>query len=131
MDIHHIYLADDDPDDYYLFSTILQDLYSSVQITWFATGHELLQQVHENHHLPDIILLDMNMPGNDGHQCLQKLKNNTATHHIPVIILSTASSPDAIKKAYEYGAAKYLTKPHSIDGYKQIIGEILATANNG
>jgi CheY-like chemotaxis protein len=126
MDIHHICMADDDADDYYLFSTILKQVDDSVQVTWFKTGIELLDNLILNNVLPDLILLDMNMPANDGLESLQKIKQHFRLKNIPVVILSTAGSPGNTKKAYELGAVKYLIKPFSIEELKQVIKEILA-----
>lgn len=130
MEIRHIYMADDDPDDFYLFSIALKQVNESIQIEWFATGRELLKSLDSNNNRPDLILLDMNMPINDGQVCLQKIKEHPHCSSIPVVILSTASSPATIKKAYDCGAAKYLLKPNSIDEYARIIQEILAIPKN-
>ena len=130
MAIRHIYMADDDADDYYLVSTILKEVNDAVLITWFASGKELLKGLHANaDNLPDLILLDMNMPANDGIQCLQNIKKHETLNAIPIVMLSTASSPAVIKKAYECGAIKYLLKPHSIEGLRQVIKEILTIIN--
>jgi CheY-like chemotaxis protein len=121
-----ICMADDDADDYVLFSTILKEINNSVLLSWFATCIELIKYLNLTINLPDLIILDMNMPGNNGHECLQLIKRNPRFSNIPVVILSTASSPAAVKKAYECGAFKYLIKPHSMEGYTQVIEEILA-----
>lgn len=126
MEIRHIYMADDDQDDYYLFSIALKQVNDSVQISWFATGKDLLLHLDSDNNRPDLILLDMNMPINDGQYCLQKIKEHPQCNSIPVVILSTASSPITIKKAYDSGAAKYLLKPNSIEEYAKVIQEILA-----
>ena len=126
VEIRHIYMADDDPDDYLLFYSILKEINDSVQLVWFTTGKELLKHLNSTDNLPDLILLDMNMPGHNGDECLQKIKENPQLSHIPVVILSTASSPTALKKVYENGALKYFIKPHSIEGYTKVIEEILA-----
>jgi CheY-like chemotaxis protein len=131
MPIRNIYMADDDPDDYYLFSTVLKEVNDAVKLTWFSSGNDLINDLcADNNRLPDLILLDMNMPRKDGLECLQKIKQQETLCRIPIVILSTASSPFAIKKAYECGAVKYLLKPHSIDDITKMIREILAIDHN-
>lgn len=60
---------------------------------------------------PAVILLDLDMPGMDGFQVLRALKDNQATHHVPVMILSGMSSMQDKVTAFELGAIDYVTKP--------------------
>ncbi|MCG8566833.1 MAG: fused response regulator/phosphatase [Desulfobacterales bacterium] len=60
---------------------------------------------------PDLILLDIEMPGENGFDVLQKLKNNGKTNHIPVIFLTGISGVDAKIKGFDLGAVDYITKP--------------------
>ena len=125
--VQHICMADDDPDDYYLFETALKEVNDSVKLTWFNTCDGLLEFLKSSDDLPDIIVLDMNMPGNNGNACLLSLKTEARLHHIPVIIYSTSGTPGIIKKAQESGAFNYYVKPHSIQHIKELIKEILTT----
>ena len=71
---------------------------------------------------PDLILLDIIMPGLDGYEVCKRLKSSEKTREIPVIIF-TASSPqdDSGEKAIEFGAVGYLTKPFESDDLLSII----------
>lgn len=60
---------------------------------------------------PDVILLDLNMPRMDGRQLLVELKRDPDLMLIPVIVLSTSSSPEDIRCAYQSQSAAYITKP--------------------
>lgn len=127
MNKRHIYLVEDDPDDYFLFSTTFREVNNSVQITWFKTGQELFDALNDSNNVfPDLILLDMNMPGNDGLECLQIIKKDSRLNRIPIIILSTAKTAAIEKNAFEYGASKYLIKPFSLEELKNTINEILS-----
>ena len=64
---------------------------------------------------PDVILLDIRMPGPDGFETLQALQDNGATRDIPVAMLTSMSDMSAIERAIEGGATGYLTKPFSVD----------------
>ncbi|MCL2201904.1 MAG: response regulator, partial [Oscillospiraceae bacterium] len=63
--------------------------------------------------VPDLILLDVEMPGMDGYEVLARLKANKATEHIPVIFLTALSSDDTELKGLSKGAVDYITKPFS------------------
>jgi CheY-like chemotaxis protein len=125
--VQHICMAEDDPDDHLFFSNFLHEINNSIKLTWFQTCEGLLDYLKNGSDLPDVIMLDINMPKMDGHTCLQNIKKELAWFHIPVVILSTANHPTTIEQAYQAGAFKYYQKPFSMDEYKKIIHEILAT----
>jgi CheY-like chemotaxis protein len=123
--VKHICMAEDDPDDHYMFSNFLHEINSTVKLTWFQTCEGLLDYLKNGNDLPDLILLDLNMPKMDGHTCLTTIKKQLSFYHIPVIILSTTNHPTTINKAYEAGAFKYYQKPYSLNEYRRIINELL------
>jgi putative two-component system response regulator len=61
--------------------------------------------------LPDLILLDINMPGMDGYEVCGKLKSDENTAHIPVIFLTAEPDSASKQKGFELGAVDYVTKP--------------------
>jgi CheY-like chemotaxis protein len=128
--IRHICMAEDDPDDHLFFSNFLQEIDSSVKLTWFQTCEGLLDHLKTGEELPDVIILDMNMPKMDGHTCLVAIKKELGLYHIPVIFLSTANHPATMNLAYQAGAFKYYQKPFSLDEYRRMIREILAIPFN-
>jgi CheY-like chemotaxis protein len=123
--IKHICLTDDDEDDCFLFSYALKEVSKEIKLTCFSKCGDLLRFLREGNELPDLVLLDMNMPGNNGFQCLREIKAEAAVKHIPIMIYSTASTPSAITSAYEFGAEKYLIKPSSITALKELIQQII------
>ena len=76
---------------------------------------------------PDLILMDINLPGMNGMEALKKLKASTATKDIPVVAISAAAMPKDIEAALEAGFKHYLTKPLNVDETKDVISVILAT----
>ncbi len=75
------------------------------------SGVEALEMV--NRSMPDIILLDVMMPGMDGFEVCDRLKGNPQTHHIPVIMVTALDQPQDRVKGLEAGADDFLTKPVS------------------
>ena len=66
-------------------------------------------------HKPDLIFLDINMPGLDGFEVLKKLKKNYMTSKIPVVMLTASDDPQAKKRAQALECDDYLIKPVSVD----------------
>lgn len=60
---------------------------------------------------PDLILLDISMPGGSGHEVVERLSNIGETCHIPVIYLTACTADDDYRKAREGGVCKFITKP--------------------
>jgi DNA-binding NtrC family response regulator len=123
--IQHICMADDDPDDYYLFKTALSEVDDAVKLNGFSSCNSILEYLKSSTQLPDIIVLDMNMPGNDGNKCLLAIKKEARLHHIPVVIYSTSGTPDTMERAKACGAFDYILKAPSIHLTKEIIAKML------
>lgn len=66
---------------------------------------------------PSVILLDLNLPGTDGREVLQAIKQHETLKSIPVVILSTSSNPIDIETSYNNGANSYLVKPVDFPGF--------------
>jgi len=66
---------------------------------------------------PDLILLDLNLPGRSGFDLLQTVRNETAFPNVPVVIVSSSKNADDIDRAYELAANAYVTKPADPDDY--------------
>ena len=78
--------------------------------------------------IPDLILLDIKMPGTDGFTFCQELKKNQKYKDIPVIILSALTFPDDVRRGYESGAKDYILKPWSNQDLVKRIGTQLSMA---
>lgn len=101
-----IILVDDDPDILQGVKLILERM-GDYDVQQVAHGEELLS-LHEDSR-PELILLDLGMPGLNGQQICQILKGNSITRHIPLIIFS--GNTDTERIAHACGADDYLTKP--------------------
>jgi CheY-like chemotaxis protein len=73
----------------------------------------------------DVIILDINLPGMDGYQVLEVLKNDTITKDIPIIGLSANAMPYDIEKGKNSGFFDYLTKPVEINRLVSALSKIL------
>ena len=104
-------LVVDDEDDVRLF---LQDFLSerSLQVEGAGSGEEALTKIAKNE--PDIVLLDVMMPGMDGLQCLEEIKKKSP--NLTVIMITALKDETRINKAKKLGAQNYIVKPFSL-GY--------------
>jgi two-component system response regulator ResD len=86
-------------------------------------GYDALEQVQQN--LPDVILLDVMMPGMDGFSVCEELRQRKETATLPIIMLSAKTDLDSINKGLRIGATKYLTKPISPEDLTRHVKEAL------
>jgi CheY-like chemotaxis protein len=72
---------------------------------------------------PEMILLDINLPGMNGFEILQHLRTKTPYKHVPVIMFTSSDDHNDIKKSYEYGANAYLVKPNSLKSLREVLSD--------
>ena len=104
-----ILVVDDTPDNLTLIAELLSDSY---KVRAANSGEKALKFL-QGEHQPDLILLDIMMPGLSGYDVIREIKANPATRRIPVIFLTAMSAAEDEKKGLEMGAADYITKPIS------------------
>lgn len=102
-----VLVVDDTPDNLSLMAGLLKDRYR-VQLA--NSGEKALQLVQRGE-VPDLVLLDIMMPGLDGYQVLQALKANPASRDVPVIFLTAMAAAENEQHGLELGAVDYITKP--------------------
>lgn len=81
---------------------------------------ELLERaVETGEGMPDLVLLDLNLPGLDGHRVLRWIRQNEALCSVPVVILSSSSASRDVAQAYGAGASGYVMKPQGFDALRE------------
>lgn len=105
-----VLIIDDSIDVHRLLNTRLKN--EDLEIVNAHGGQEGLAMAHERR--PAIILLDLDMPDLDGFEVLRAIKDDIATLHIPVIVLSGLQSPQDKVTAFDLGAMDYITKPFDL-----------------
>ncbi len=122
-----ILLADDDSDDCMLFEEALKEVSANTLLTIESDGHSLMERLQNlKESLPDILFLDLNMPKKNGSECLCEIRSLPQFNNIPIIILSTSSQRQAVKKMYEQGANYYICKPSNFNHLKDSIRNVLS-----
>ncbi len=108
---YRVLMVDDVPVNLLLVSKMLSPY--NFRIALAGNGAEALEQVVRD--IPDLILLDILMPGMDGFEVIRRLKENPQWAGIKVIVLSALNSNKDIVRAYELGADDFITKPILMD----------------
>ena len=124
MKKNQILLVEDNEGDIVLTSEAFEESSCKVNIQVARNGKEainILFDQNEDTQLPDLILLDINLPLLNGHEVLKKIKENEKTKHIPVIILTTSSAISDINLIYENYANCFITKPADINDFFETI----------
>lgn len=119
-----ILLAEDDEDDQQFFNDFLKSRNDIILMPIAENGlvlTEYLEGIADRAQLPDLIILDQNMPKSNGLQTLQVLKEDKRYTHIPVIIYSTYTDETLIKIGSEMGATMVVSKPVTKEGYHEMI----------
>ena len=104
-----VLIVDDSPENITVLGALLRQE-CTVRV---ATSGEKALQIVNSDHPPDLILLDVIMPGMDGYEVCNMIKANPATKNIPIIFITAKSGEDDEVKGFELGAVDYITKPFS------------------
>lgn len=120
--LHSLLLADDDPDDCTFFKDALAAAKLPAQLNIVNNGADLMLYLRASlNNLPEIIFLDLNMPGKSGFECLDEIKGEETLKHIPVVIFSTSPDRNNTESLYENGAHYYIRKPADFIKLQEVI----------
>ena len=124
-----ILMADDDADDRMFAKEALEKARLGNDLRFVEDGEELMGYLR--HHgkytdqsdspLPDLILLDLNMPKMDGREALKEIKEEPLLRRIPVVILTTSKAEEDIYRTYDLGASSFITKPVTFEGLVDVM----------
>lgn len=125
----HILLVEDNEGDVILTTEAFESAKVKTELSVVRDGKSAMDFLRRegnylNARIPDLMLLDLNLPRRNGFEVLQFVKNTTNLMHIPVIILSTSSAETDINKSYENYANCYITKPMEIENFYNIVSRI-------
>lgn len=116
MRVCTIVVADDDPDDISILEDAVRSLHPHSIISAVDNGQaalDLLNSQYEAGHIPNLIVLDLNMPKMNGSETLKAIKSDARLQDIPVIIFSTSINPVERDRCLQLGAHAYMIKPSS------------------
>lgn len=120
-----VMLVEDDPGDVVLVREALGGNERVNDIRVVTDGVEALEQLNDPKlTLPDLILLDLNLPRMDGRELLAELKADQRLGRIPVVVLTTSQAQSDIVRSYELHANAYVSKPVDLKTFLSVVREI-------
>ncbi len=124
-----LYLVEDNDDDVFVILRAINQTGLVVATEVAEHGEALLASLKtccdEGTTLPNIILLDINMPRMDGFEVIRILKSDPKLCHIPVLFLTTTSRKEDIQRAFASGASSFFSKPADFEDLVRLMGYIL------
>ena len=125
ISIHGICLIDDDPDHVTIIRRAIRELDAATVVESLSDGELALSWLRSTAQLPDLILLDINMPGLSGFDVLTTLKHDDRLKRVPVVMLTSSDLTADIARAYELGASGYISKPSYLHDLRAVLGNTL------
>ena len=119
-----ILLIEDDADDIELLEEAFKVNNVKYQVKIIMEGDKVAPYMATCKNLPDVIVLDFNLPRVHGKEILRMLKSSPPFRDIPLIVLTTSSAKEDIEYALNLGADHFITKPTSIDGFANAVSII-------
>jgi CheY-like chemotaxis protein len=122
-------IAEDSDEDFEVLELLMQQMRVQNPIYRCTNGDKVLDFVYQEGEnqgqadipLPSVILLDLNLPGTDGREVLEQLKQDQNLREIPIVIFTTSSNPRDIEFCYQNGANGYLIKPVDSDELERTV----------
>lgn len=120
-----VLLVEDNEADAYLFRKALESAGLNFELTVIEDGEEALdfvngQGAYAGRPIPDLAVLDLNVPKNDTIELLKIMRQNEGLYHVPVVLLTSLVSPAAREKSEAFRVERYVTKPAELDEFLQI-----------
>jgi CheY-like chemotaxis protein len=121
-----VLMAEDDADDRVLLADAFRESGVEVALEFATDGVELMARLNAilgdpGRQLPDLLLLDLNMPRMDGREALRAIREHAGLKHLPVIILTTSHAQIDILASYRLGANSFVTKPSRFDDLTAVL----------
>lgn len=125
----NILLVEDNPADVRLVQEAVAEHSLDAILHWVSSGEDALEFVHQrgayaNSPQPDLVLLDLNLPGLHGHEVLTALKDDPATLHIPVVVLTSSTAQSDVLRAYQSHVNAYVVKPDDFEQFLALVSSI-------
>ena len=120
-------LVVEDHDDTRLMLRTMLEMRSSIAVVEAENG-EMAIALATNVHV-DLILMDTDLPLLDGYAATSRIRENTRTHEIPIVMMSGHADPAAQLKAFAAGCTEYLVKPFCLDGLDSLVNRYLYIDN--
>ncbi|HZY88629.1 MAG TPA: response regulator [Gemmataceae bacterium] len=130
--VHAILLVEDNPADIKITQRALKESGTPVELFVVRDGQEAVDYLlRQGRHVgddvwrsPDLILLDLNLPGMTGREVLERIRNTPALRTVPVLVLTTSRRQEDVHDMYAAGANTYIEKPQDFGRFVEVLRTI-------
>ena len=124
-----ILVAEDDPDDQILLRDAFEERLADCKLCFVSNGVELMDRLKHRTSkpdpvLPDLLLMDLNMPLKDGRQSLREIRSNPGLRHLPTVVMTTSKSEEDRSYCLSHGADAFIVKPASYTDLLDIVDSL-------
>ena len=124
-----ILLVEDDPGDVLITREALEQSKVANDLHCVSDGEEAIQYLRQEGEyagvgVPDLILLDLNLPRRDGREVLAEVKADPALRRIPVVVLTTSQAEEDVLRSYDLHANAYVTKPVDFEQFVRVVRQV-------
>lgn len=124
-----ILLVEDDPGDVLITTEALEHSKIANQLHTVSNGEEAIQFLRQEGEfadavVPDLILLDLNLPRKDGREVLAEVKDDPQLRRIPIVVLTTSQAEEDIIRSYDLHANAYVAKPVDFEQFVSVVRQI-------
>ena len=118
-----ILIVENNPNDEKLAVMAFKQTYPQIDLRIMRSGAEALEYLHGDvlQVQPSLVLLDLKMPRISGLEVLRRIRQDTRTQLIPVVIFSSSTEPEDMVRAYRFGANSYISKPMDFDKFLYMV----------
>jgi two-component system, chemotaxis family, response regulator Rcp1 len=129
MKFAEILLIEDNPMDVLITQEALKDARVRNRLSVVENGEEAMDFLrhrgkYADEPLPDLILLDLNLPKKDGREVLEEVKADPVLKHIPIVILTSSEAKEDILKSYRLHCNCFITKPVDLEQFTSVVRSI-------
>jgi CheY-like chemotaxis protein len=124
-----VLLVDDDPSDRELIRLALEGSAQAIELVTVASGPEALDYLRkegewstsEPTRIPDLVILDLEMPGMRGGEVLERIRADRSIPYIPVVVLTSSDDPRDVDACYQSGANSFVVKPFGAEPFTEAV----------
>jgi CheY-like chemotaxis protein len=130
----NLLVVEDDESDYHFIEMALKETPRPTRVSWVSSGAAGIEYLAGDERyrdrtqwpVPDVVVVDLNMPGLGGFDVLQWMRAHPLHRGTPVLVISSSESPGDIEKAYRLGANSYFVKPQRFEDFVSLFQHIAA-----
>ncbi|MDX2230474.1 MAG: response regulator [Leptolyngbyaceae cyanobacterium bins.349] len=133
LGISPLLIVEDSDEDYFTFLRIMQECEFQRPVLRACDGEDALDYLyHRGQYLepqraprPAVIVMDLNLPGTDGREVIEQVKQDQSLKSIPIVVLTTSSNPRDVDSCYHFGINSYMLKPIGVPELRHTIKNFL------